>query len=140
MYGIHAKNCSLAETFEFAKSHQNSYENEEEGPSRLKIWSLAWQLRSLGKTFDGCLEKSCLLISKLSFWPSRIIGRKICRKSVKMLWKTEEKSWEIFTSSEVRCHHPSQSRWVIENDGDFYTDQSAWEWSSYKNTVPNAKR
>ena len=41
MYGIHAKNCSLAETFEFAKSHQNSYENEEEGPSRLKIWSLA---------------------------------------------------------------------------------------------------
>ena len=56
-------------------------------------------------------------------------------QSVKMLWKTEEKSWEIFTSSEVRCHHPSQSRWVIENDGDFYTDQSAWEWSSRSTSI-----
>ena len=108
-------------------------------PSRLKIWSLAWQLKEtwqdiwwMSREGEVCWFQNC------HFDLQGLLGeeeRLLCRMSV---WCSEKRNKNLGKSSRAacravgewrRCHHPSQSRWVIENDWDFYTDQSAWEWS-----------
>ena len=81
------------------KSHQNSYEMKK----TLQVEDLVFSMTIKGDLARHLMDvERGLLISKLSFWPSRIIGGRrkiIMQNECVMLWKTEQKSWEIFTGS-----------------------------------------
>ena len=119
------------------KSHQNSYEMKK----TLQVEDLVFSMTIKGDlnwqdiwwmSREVCWFQNC------HFDLQGLLGeeeRLLCRMSV---WCSEKRNKNLGKSSRAacravgewrRCHHPSQSRWVIENDWDFYTDQSAWEWS-----------
>ena len=137
-YTSSSRDCAyfkVAETLEFVNRIRTVMKWRR--PSRLKIWSLAWQLKETWQDIWWMSREVCWF-QNCHFDLQGLLGeeeRLLCRMSV---WCSEKRNKNLGKSSRAacravgewrRCHHPSQSRWVIENDWDFYTDQSAWEWS-----------